>query len=142
MQPYSDDYMQYNESTGRYVLTEKALTDNGTNLRARLSRNRATNATAIINRLLNRVSEMIYNYIHQFSHDNKRQDGIIAIVPGCREIIQRAMLEQAEYMLMNGDLSRSVEADKRALAIDYSARETLNTVIAELGVPITYAGGY
>jgi hypothetical protein len=85
---------------------------------------------------------MIYNYIHKFNHDNKRQDGIIATFPGCREIIQRAMLEQTEYVLMNGDLSRSVDIDKRAIAIDYSAKETLDTVIPELGFPITYTGGY
>jgi hypothetical protein len=52
------------------------------------------------------------------------------------------MLEQTEYVLMNGDLSRSVDIDKRAIAIDYSAKETLDTVIPELGVPITYTGGY
>jgi hypothetical protein len=50
------------------------------------------------------------------------------------------MLEQAEYVLMNGDLSRSVERDKRQVAIDYSVVNTLNTVVPELGVPITYTG--
>lgn len=142
MQPYSDDYMIFNERTGHYVLTERALEENGTQIRARLTRNRATNATAIINRLLTRVSDMIYNYVHRFNHDNKRQDVLIATIQSCRDIIYRAMLEQTEYVLMVGDLSRSVDPAKREIAVDYNARETLDTVVPELGVPITYSGGY
>ena len=139
---YSDDYMIFEELTGRYVLTEQALLANGTNIRARLERNRTVNATLVINRILHRVSDMIYNYIHRFNSDNKQQDLWIASLESLRGIIYKAMLEQAEYFLMNGDLSRSVERDKREVAIDYSAQETLNTTVTELGVPITYQGGY
>lgn len=142
MQPYSDDYMTFDELRGRYVLTEKALVDNDTDMRKRLTRNRATNAAAIIDRVLRRASDMIYNYIHQFNHDNKRQDMLISTLPPLRIIIQQAMLEQVEYLLMVGDLSRSPDAAKRAVAIDYNARETLDTVVPELNVPITYAGGF
>ena len=139
---YSDDYMIFEELTGRYVLTEQALLANGTDLRTRLERNRTVNATLVINRVLHRVSDMIYNYIHRFNLDNKQQDLWISSIPALREIIYRAMLEQAEYFLMNGDLSRSVERDKREVAIDYSAQQTLSTVVPELGAPITYQGGY
>ena len=139
---YSDDYMIFEELTGRYVLTEQALLANGTNIRARLERNRTVNATLVINRILHRVSDMIYNYIHRFNSDNKQQDLWIESLESLRGIIYKAMLEQAEYFLMNGDLSRSVERDKREVAIDYSAQETLNTTVTELGVPITYQGGY
>lgn len=142
MHPYSTEYMTFDEVTCRYVLTEAALEANGTQLRKRLTRNRATNATAVINRLLRRVSDIIYNYIHEFNADNKRQDEWIAKLPSGRRIIEQAMLEQCEYMLMNGDLSRSVELDKRRAAIDMSAKMTLDTVIPELGIPITYTGGW
>lgn len=142
MHPYSTEYMAFDEVTCRYVLTEAALEANGTQLRKRLTRNRATNATAVINRFLRRVSDIIYNYIHEFNADNKRQDEWIATLPSGRRIIEQAMLEQCEYMLMNGDLSRSVELDKRRAAIDMSAKMTLDTVIPELGVPITYTGGW
>lgn len=142
MQPYSDDYMTFDELRGRYVLTEKTLVDNGTDMRKRLTRNRATNAAAIIGRVLRRASDMIYNYIHQFNHDNKRQDMLISTLPSLRIIIQQAMLEQVEYLLMVGDLSRSPDAAKRAVAIDYNARETLDTVVPELNAPITYSGGF
>lgn len=140
--PHSDDLMTFDEITGHYVLTEQALLENGTDIRKRLEQNRTVNATAVINRTLRRVSDMIYNYVHKFNHDNKQQDLWIATIPSLREIIYRAMLEQTEYFLMNGDLSRSVEREKREFAIDYSAQETLNTAVPELGVPITYQGGY
>ncbi len=139
---YSDDRMTFNELTGRYTLTEQALEDNGVFLRQRLERNKTINATMVINRVLSRVSDMIYNYIHKFNNDNKQQDLWIANIPSLREIIYKAMIEQVEYFLMNGDLSRSVEKDKREIAVDYSAKETLATVVPELGVPITYQGGY
>lgn len=142
MEAYSTDFMNFDEVTGHYVLTEKALAAFGTDMRGRLSRNRYVNATAVINRFLTRVSDVIYNYIHKFSFDNKWQDQMIASYDTLRVIIQKAMLEQAEYMLMNGDLTRSVEQEKRDLAIDYSAIQTLNTNVPELGRPITYSGGY
>lgn len=142
MHTYSDDKMIFDDFSGRYILTEQALIDNGTDIRKRLEQNRTVNATAVINRVLHRVSDMIYNYIHKFNADNKQQDLWIATIPSLREIIYRAMLEQAEYFLMNGDLSRSVEREKREFAVDYSAQETLNTAVPELGVPITYQGGY
>lgn len=142
MYPFSDDFMQFDEDSGHYVLTEYALIYNGTNIRERLQRNKNTNATAVITRLLRRVSDIIYNYIHTFSINNLNQDNLIATLPSLRPIIMRAMLEQAEYFLLVGDLTRSVERDKREVAIDYSAKETLNTVVDEIGVPITYMGGY
>ena len=140
IQPYSDDLMTYDKRMGRYVLTEKALIMSGTDLRARLSYNRTIDPTTVINRVLTRVSEMIYNYIHSFNANNKRQDELMATLPSLRNIIYNAMLNQAEYFIMNGDLSRSPEADMRRLAIDNSAKEYLDTVIPEYGVPITYSG--
>ena len=142
IQPYSDDLMTYDKRIGRYVLTEKALVINGIDLRARLSYNRTVDATNVINRVLTRVSEMIYNYIHSFNQDNKRQDEVIATIPSLRSIIYNAMINQAEYLLMNGDLSRSPEADVRRLAIDPGSIDYLNTVIPEYGIPITYSGRF
>lgn len=142
MEPYSDEYMKFNEVTGRYVLTEQCLEANGTYLRKRLEKNKFINATSVIDRFLTRVSDIIYNYIHTFNIDNTQQDIWIATIESLRLIIKKAMLEQAEYFLLNGDLSRSVEKDKRLIAIDYSAIETLNTTVPELGMPITHNGGY
>lgn len=136
--PYNDDLMVFDESTQRYQLTERALAH--INLRSRISQRRGADATTIINRLLLRTTDMVYNYIHKFNWNNKRQDEILAKSPSARPIIFRALLGQVEYILMNGDLSRSVEADKRAIAIDQETKECLNTTIIEVGIPITYTG--
>lgn len=138
--PYSDDYMRFDKGTYRYYLTEKALMANGTDLRARLTRRGGADPTAVINRVLNRTTEMIYNFIHGYAINNERQDFLVANIAAMRPIIQRALLEQAEYILLNGDLSRSVERDKRAIAIDETAQQTLDTVIPALGTSILYSG--
>ena len=140
MQPYSDENMIFDEVTRHFVLTEKALIAHGTDIRARVSRNKTVDATGVITRLCTRVSEMIYTYLHTFTMDNAAQDEIIATVPACREVIFSALLNQTEYLLMNGDFSRSAEPEKRKYAIDDTAKSLLDTVIPCLGVSITYAG--
>lgn len=140
MQPYSDENMIFDEVTRHFVLTEHALQTHGTDIRRRVSRNKTIDATGVINRLCTRVSEIIYTYLHTFTMNNAEQDEIIATVEACRPVIFSALLNQAEYLLMNGDFSRSAEPDKRKFAIDETAKSVLDTVIPCLGVSITYAG--
>lgn len=140
--PYNDNLMIFDEQSGRYVLTEFALENNGTYLRQRLSYNKTINASGVINRVLSRVSEMIYGYLHSFNNENNTQDELIAKIPSLRKMIYNAMLCQAEYYIARGDLSRSPDVNLRKLAIDVSAREMLNKTVPELGVPITFAGGF
>lgn len=140
IKPYNDDLMYFNEASGHYVLREQALIRKGVLLRDRLAKTKAENATYIINGLLETASDMIYDYLHDFSMDNDRQDALIASIPSLRAIIQKAMLQQAIYILQVGNLSLSVDEDKRRKAIDYSAIKILNTTVKELGAPITYAG--
>lgn len=138
--PQSDELVIFDELTGQYILTEEATLRDGMQLRARLSRKRDVDPTSIINALCRRVSNIIYNYLHKYSLNNMRQNMIIAQNAECKQIVYRAMLEQLAYLLMNGDLSRSVDIDKRRIAVDQSAKETLDTVIPSLGVPLTYQG--
>ena len=142
MIPYSDTYMTLDPITGQYVLTEEALVGNGTNLRAKLEYNRSVNASAIIMRHLSRVSEIIYNFIHSYSNENERQNHLIRMLEPLKVMLYRAMIAQSEYMLLNGDLSRSVEADKRKMAIDDNARLILERTVPELGTSILYSGCY
>ena len=142
MLPYSDNFLKYDEITGQYVLTEDALVANGTNLRQRLEYNRSIDPTAIILRHLTRVSDVIYSFIHSYSNENERQNHAIQIIPSLRVMIYRAMLAQSEYMLLHGDLTRSTDEKKRALAIDNTAKQILETTNKELGVSILYAGCY
>jgi hypothetical protein len=140
IKPYSDDLMYFDEASGHYVLREQALIRQGVDLRSRLAFTKAENATYIINGLLQTASDMIYDYIHDFNTSNERQDYLIASIEGARPLIQKAMLQQAIYILKVGNLSLSVDDNERRKAIDYSAIRTLNTTIRELGVPITYSG--
>lgn len=138
--PLTDALMQFDEESGRYVLTEEALVQNGTDLRARLSYTNTPNVTGIITRHLNRVSDVIYDYIHSYSMNNINQDRYIAKIPTLRRYIYKAMLAQSEYMLLNGDLTMSTDARERANAIDFNAKAVLETVVPELGRSILYAG--
>jgi hypothetical protein len=142
IEPYSDDLMRWDEVNKRYYITEAALVANGTNLRAKLTANRAADANAIINRILKQATVMIYGYIHGFNTNNEAQDNIIARVPSMRGIMYNALLFQAEYIAQRGILTRSLNAETRKLGVDESAKDELNRVIDELGIPITYAGRY
>lgn len=139
--PYSDELMRWDEASRRYYLTEDALLQNGINLRGRLDANDTVNAYNVITRLLKHTSNMIYNYIHSFSIDNYAQDERIATIPSLRSIIYDALICQAEYLLLNGDFSRSADPAKRALAIDDNAKQRLSDTAPELGVSILYSGG-
>ena len=138
--PYTDEYMRFDELSKRYVLTERALVSIGIDVRAIVQSQGGGAPTTIINRACTRTSEMIYGYIHSFSCNNERQDVIVATVAPFRPIIYRALIQQAEYYFLVGDLSRSPDVAQRALAIDESAKETLATFVQGYG-SIIYAGG-
>lgn len=140
IQPYSDNLMRYDSLTNMYYLTEEALVRRGIDLRTRLAMTQAPNPEYVINGLLETVSEMIYNYIHEYSHFNSLQDKIINHIEQARSLIYKALLQQAVYMLKVGNLSLSIDDAVRRRAIDQNAKQTLNTTIAEIGRPITYAG--
>lgn len=141
MQEYNTDYLEYDELTGHFVLTEKALTDSvGLDLRSRIGEGITVNPEAVISRFLKLTSDMVYGYIHKYNINNKRQDEILAKTASGREIIQRAMEYQALYMATVGNLSYSVKPDERAVAIDETCKTVLNTTIPEIGVCILYTG--
>lgn len=140
IQPYSDELMRYDELTNMYYLTEQALKRRGIDLRTRLAMTNSPSPEYVINGLLETVSELIYNYIHEFSLSNCRQDYIINSFSQARSIVYKALLQQAVYMLKVGNLSLSVDENVRKLAIDNSAKATLNTTITEIGASILYRG--
>ena len=90
IQPYTDDFMRFDEQSGHYVLTEKAITDKcGIDLRARLSQDKTVNADIVINRICCTVSDMIYSFIHELTSCDKRQECLIATVPELRNAVQK-----------------------------------------------------
>ena len=139
--PYSDDYLYYDETTNHYVLTEKALVENvGLNIRARMSETAVVNPEVVIKSFNRRVSDMIYQFIHSHSVNNRAQDVLIASIPELRQIIQHAMEYQAVYVANVGDLYLSTKPEERAVAIDYLAQSVLGNVVPCLGYSILYTG--
>ena len=134
IKPYSDDYLTYNETTGRYVLTTKNLLENyGIDL------NSSANSVGAQG-ILNMVSISIYNFIHKHNFNNEMQDYMIASTEKGRKIINDAMCMQFMYIRQAGYLSRSTDKDKRAMAIDEDAKEILSQVIPEFGCSVLYCG--
>ncbi len=133
IKPYSDDYLEYNEVTGRYTLTEE-------NLKQNYGVNFGSNDAVGIQGVLNMVSISIYNFIHKHNNDNKKQDMMIACTDTGRQIINDAMCMQFMYVKQAGYLSRSTDKNKRALAIDEDAKEILFQVIPEFGCSVLYCG--
>ena len=138
--PYSDELMIWDEYEGRYMLTEEALNQRGMNIRARASRNKANVPDNVINGFIHLATEHIYNYIHEFSLNNERQDKLIATIPSARKIIYRALINQALFIYKNGDWHLSKEEYERDNAISPECIRALNTTIRELGSSILYTG--
>lgn len=139
--PYSDEYMIYNESTKRYVLTnEYVFAKMGIDLTSAINERNVMNPQALLNRFLEEVSDDIYEYIHTHSIYNELQDYYIAVIPSLRGIIQKAMDKQLMYSRLNGLLGYSSNKDVQSQAICPKAKDILNTVVPELGVSILYRG--
>lgn len=139
--PYDDEYMIFDELTGRYVLTEKYVTDVlAIDIDTRITERTTINPQGMKKQLLRLASNHVYNFIHEHNVDNMRQDCFIAKVPSLRKIIMQAMGEQFIYILQNGDLSRSFSASERRLWFDMQAEDTLSQIVPELGMSILYTG--
>lgn len=135
MQPYSDDYLTYNERRNRYILTAKAVFDKlGIDLNVESKQNQNG-----VNAFLSRVSDSVYRKIHEYG-ENDYQDNIIAHTQKGRDIIFECMLEQFFYMKNVGDLSLSTDIRERALYASDSLLEILDEVIPEIGRSIINIG--
>lgn len=139
--PYNDDYMIFDESINRYVLTEKCITDKlGIDIAGRINARNAVNQQAMISRLLRLVSDHVYNFIHEHNVNTEKQDRFIAKVPSLRRIVQEAMEEQFLYVSQVGDLSRSPDKEKRLIYMDEQAKMILGRIVPELGFSILFTG--
>lgn len=139
--PYSDEYMIFDETTKRYVLTAKYVFDKmGVDLKSTINERNGINADILINRFLTEVSDDIYEYIHEHNVNNCKQDMLIAYVPSLRQIIQKAMDQQLLYSRLNGLLGYSADKDVQMQAVCPKAKNTLLQTVPELGYSILYTG--
>lgn len=138
--PYDDDFMRFDKITHQYVLTEAALLSKGIDIRARMSATATVSPENVIQTLVETVSDMIYQYIHDQSMDNDAQDWVIAHNPRLRLLMQRAMLAQAVHVINLGNLYLSSRVEDRENAINTVAKSLLDNVISCAGTSITYRG--
>ncbi len=129
----SNDSMALDETTGRFVITERALLDAGIDLRARLAGRKATSPDKLIDRLVKTGSRMVYAFIHGHSTRNIAQDRAIASLPRLREIVFEALLMQTIYVIDNGDLSNSTKPEERAARFHPDLEGILDIPLPELG---------
>lgn len=136
MTPYSNDEMTYDEASGQYIVTEKALEAAGIFLRARLSRSPVINATSVINGLCRTATRHVYAFIH--SHHSaaaKDVDCYIAHREDLRSTMRDALVEQLKFIYTVGDWTLSPEKEKRADYISAMCKEIL------LNAGLLYTGG-
>lgn len=130
--PYSDEYLYYDTVSHRYILTENYVM-------AKFSKTLISKYKSSLPLILDRVSALVYGYIHEHN-DSLMQDYIIAKTQGGRDIIREAMSNQFTYMCIVGDLSMSSDNNKRANYIDITAKNSLLKTIPEIGTTILYTG--
>lgn len=124
--PYNDDYMVYDYTKHRYILTEKYCLDVlGLNLREKVGGGRATNPQAQINNILDvRISQRLYSVI--YSHNDKHTlEYILAKSPTARNVIRDAMGQELLYLLTEYE-------DKKPTLISEPTYTILTTPIPEL----------
>ena len=105
--PYSDNYMTYDMSEHRYILTDAFVREK---MNIELSDLFDTSAATadIANekaRFFDRVSLMIYNFIYRLCPLRYRKERDLALDATYRITLRKAMEEQIRYIMFNGDLS-------------------------------------
>lgn len=130
--------MRFDPMSNMFILTNDDFKLRGFDLESRIASTQGINATAQINGFFYTVSELVYEYIHDFNIANNLQDRILEKLESAQKILFRALMAQAVYMYHNGDISLSVdEADK---AVAPRAKRELEVTIPEIGRAIVYTG--
>lgn len=118
-EPYSDNYMRYDDVKRRYILTQQcALQECGIDLESRIGGKGSPNLQATINTFLDRVSALTYRYIYAHNGDNIAQECAINSLKSARDVIFQAMKSQLIYMASVGDLTLSTDKEIRKLYMD------------------------
>ena len=150
--PYNDEYMVYDYDEHRYILTEKAVLDkNNINLQERLNVGGEVNRERTPQIFLDSVSDLVYSQIYDYSSQPSIQEYQLAKCPSARKVIMKAMLDQVDYVLVNGFLNQYGGIDlKKGSKLDgiegkYLAplsKSKLSKPLVETGTPLLYAGKY
>ena len=116
-----------------FILTEEEMRKAGVDIQSRLGVVGNTNKDAVIKQFLKQVSFLIYSKIRHNAYlcDNNT----IA-----QALLKEALIEQAIYVLANGDLSKSTDPQLRAIAIAPAVDTILSQPIGNSGISLLYCG--
>lgn len=135
-EPFSDDFLAYDEYSGRYIITERGLERKGIFLRSRVERYNVEYAPLVINAYCETVANHVYTYIASFSVNPSAVEHAIAHNRELRRVIYNAQAEQAKYVYFNGDATLSIKPEERNNYLGKAAADLL------MNAGLTYAGGY
>lgn len=135
-EPFNDDYLTYDDVSGRYIITERGLEKKGIFLRTRIERFNVEYASIVIDAYCETVAAHVYNYISSFAVNPYGLAETIAHDPNLRRVIYNAQAEQAKYVYFNGDATLSNKPEERNNYLGKGAVDILTNA------GLTYAGGY
>lgn len=152
--PYSDENMEYDYDSHRYVLTEKCVLDElNINLNSRLNNRGSANNQSVAKFILDEISSSIYLHIYASSNQDDLKEFLCAKCPSARKIIKDAMKQQLLYLLASGEIARysgvNVKTGKAIplnnirgrVTIDYKAEMILERKLPDYyGYNLLYAG--
>lgn len=136
IEPYNDDFLVFDEYSGRYIITEEGLKRKGMFLRPRLERYPAVDANTVITAFCELAAEHIYTYLHTFSVAPHALDEYIAHSKDARMAIFNAEAKQAKFVYYNGDLTLSIKEEERRNYMSPTAAAILQNA------GLTYSGGW
>ena len=150
--PYSDEYMIYNKTRHRYILTEKAVLDDlNIELGEVLAGANTARREREIQKFLTYISNLVYREVYKYNEQRDLVEYILAKCPSAREKLKQAMEEQIEYFMFNGDISVYSGVDFKKgtkgqsvadRVLSPNARDLLLEPLTETKVPILYCGKY
>lgn len=138
-----NDYMYFDELTGQFVLTEKALTDYcAIDLRSELAETQEAAPETQINAFCRRVSQLVYGVLREsvMTGAEHIQAWAIQRLPDARSKLFRALCAQATFMRYNGDQKLSMDESLRKMALDDEVMNILGENVCGLGHSLIYAG--
>lgn len=150
--PYSDNAMDYKLEDHRYVLKAQYFWEKtGIDLHKVLNPAFSDQPQMLAEHWLDQISIDVYNYVYDCNADNPVQEYWLAKTPSLRDNLRDAMVQQAMYVLKNGDLNMYAGVDLKTgkviqrevltnCALSPNATRILNRIVPELGISITFQG--
>ena len=141
--PFNDDYMKYDYTHHRYVLTPKACEmELGLNLDETLDATGDCNPSTMAERVLNMISSHFYAWVYAHGTNKRYVEYVLAKMPECREIIQECLLNEVYYAMKNGDFWNYADNPHGIeKSVSEATKLTLSTPLSN-GFRVLYQGGY